>query len=119
MTNIELRSLKKKRKLTKEERKNYISLWKSSGLSRAAFCREEELSPSPFFSWIKTEEPNPHESGCFVPVVCNLNDASLLPAAEKQLKIQFSNGVIIEGCFKRNELALWLKEVRDGLSSLC
>lgn len=118
MTNTELSTIKKKRRLTKEEQKEYVSLWKSSGLSRAAFCRQEKLSPSTFFSWLENATPKAEALGCFIPIVCDLNEVSILPEPEKPLKIQFSNGTILEGCFKRDELALWLKEVSHGLSSL-
>lgn len=113
----ELRALKKERRLTKEERDRYITLWKSTGLSKSAFCKQEELAFSTFSSWLASMA-SPKESGGFAPLICNLSKPSILPEPEKQLKILMPNGTMIEGCFKREELALWLKEVKNGFSSL-
>lgn len=117
----DLRALRKKRRLTKEEKASYILLWQVSGLSKADFCRQEEIAPSTFITWFSEHKARAQDEteDKFVPIVLDARTAINIPEPEKQLKIQLSNGTMIEGSFKREELALWLKEVKNGLTSLC
>lgn len=36
-----------------DQRDRHVSRWRSSGLSRAAYCRKHSLSYQPFLSWTK------------------------------------------------------------------
>ena len=53
------------KKYTAIERKGYLANWRESGLSGSQFCKENNIRPTTFYGWIKSEkkrriDPNPN-----------------------------------------------------------
>jgi len=77
---------------------HHIDSWKTSGLSRAKFCRENDLNYSVFNYWhaklIEPDSPTPKK---IVPVVVS---NSVQGIASDGLEIRLPNGVHIRGIDK-------------------
>ena len=115
----ELREVRSKRRLTKEEKLAYIQYWQSSNQSQRLFCEQEVLSLPTFNSWLKTlssKAIKEENKGGFIAVEVNA------PAKKVQsLALQFKlpNGLVIEGCFSLSEVGIFIKELGHGLTPLC
>ena len=75
----------------------HIHAWQLSGLSKARYCREHELSYHQFIYWVPKVRPNTK------PDVCARQLPRLVPVALQQqaansaLQIKLPNGAIISG----------------------
>lgn len=79
--------------------------WKSSNLSKAAFCRQHQLTASAFYGWcrriVKLDNPaenrqTSNQSPMFFPI--QLEEKSHLPnVTSKPLIIEFPNGIKVSG----------------------
>ena len=121
----ELRVIREQRRLTKDEKQSYRYFWQESGLSKVAFCRQEQLSLSTFLSWFQTkkgicEESRPiaNSSIGFLPVELKVKH-SLENEISAPIKFQLPNGLSIEGRIKVCELKFWLKELNNAITPLC
>lgn len=47
--------------MSENQRKEHVLLWESSGLSKAAYCRRENLTYSTFCSWCREYEDGKDE----------------------------------------------------------
>jgi len=41
------------KRYTNEERENHVAAWKTSGLARSAYAREQGIHPTTFCKWVK------------------------------------------------------------------
>lgn len=120
MTLEQLREVKKKRRLTKEEKASYREFWKDSGLSKKRFCEQEGLVLPTFLSWfsgLATHSNKDKQEAGFLPIQM-VSTSSFPEDSGKQLVLSLPNGLTISGTFTRTELSLWLKELRDAVTSL-
>lgn len=114
----ELRAVRSKRRLTKEEKQAYRVHWQRSNQSQARFCKQEGLSLSTFNSWLQLLSSKAvkekHKEG-FIAIE--------VPQSAKhspRLSLQFKcpNGLVIEGIFSLSEAGSFIKELSDGLTAL-
>jgi len=65
-------------KMTRADRAAHVALWRESGLSKAAYCREHDLPYQSFVQWSRFPEGDgPAEAGGFI----ELLDDRASPAA--------------------------------------
>jgi hypothetical protein len=72
--------------MTKTERLAHVQAWRSSGLTRPVYCREQGLNYGTFMSWCKLVEAPAPPVGKFV----------VLPSpaeVEDSVEIIFANGI--------------------------
>jgi len=81
-------SLHKKQFRTPEEKRRHYEAWKSSGLSRSAYCKQAHLAPSVFCKWVRDFEDKPPMSFVQIPV-----DANPRHAPPPGIEIKFINGL--------------------------
>lgn len=48
--------------LSNAERQHYIDAWQSSKLAKAAFCRQQGISPKAFYHWCKKKDDTATEN---------------------------------------------------------
>lgn len=91
-------------KITQEERLLAIKMWRESGLSQGAFCKQEGISRSTFQHWRRRLDPtyvkmttskskNKKVTPAFFPVEISAKDSS--SSKVSTLEIQYPNGVKI------------------------
>ena len=77
----------------RNEREELVAKWRLSGMSKAAFCREQKIELKRFYSWScpSSNKPKKDKSVGFKPVrPCTSSAASSL------MVIQFPNGVSVK-----------------------
>ena len=83
---------------TNEERQlqwqNHIEAWQASGLSRAQFCRDHDLSYYVFNYWHAKFKPTP-PADKLVPVV--VSQPSVAHSPSGTLQVRLPNGVRVSG----------------------
>jgi hypothetical protein len=113
----ELRALRSKRRLTKEEKLAYRHYWQSSKQSQRRFCEQEGLSLATFGGWLKSlscQVGNEGNKSGFIAV--EVQSAKQSPSMALQFKCP--NGLVIEGCFSLSEVGSFVKELSNGLPAL-
>lgn len=98
--------------MSRQAREERVAYWRgvlarqrTSGLSIATFCREEEVSPASFYAWrrrlAKVETPQ------FVPVH--------LPATSPEFEVRLPNGVcvVVPGSFTEASLRRLLPVIAE------
>ena len=78
-----------------------IQIWRQSGLSQTAFCRQEKLVPHQFTYWLsKCQSTSPsvkreNSANSFIPI-------AVVPSAISQLQITLPNGIVLTGITDQN-----------------
>lgn len=72
----------------KADRLAHVELWRSSGISRAAYCRQHGLKYAAFLSWFKLEVPT-LTSGKFI----TLSEKGV---PSEVISISFPNGIQLD-----------------------
>lgn len=78
----------KKRWWHKEEKENFVQLWKTSKLSQSEFCRQNNLSLATFSNWVKCFKKTSKEKFSF----STIQSPRLLHASQA-IKINLPNGL--------------------------
>lgn len=114
----ELREVRSKRRLTKEEKLAYIQYWQSSKQSQRSFCEQEVLSLPTFNSWLHSlsNKAITEDKEGFIAVEVT-QSAKQIPGVALHFKLP--NGLVIEGCFSLSEVGIFIKELSNGLTPLC
>ena len=68
---------KRHKQYTQEERHNFCTKWKESGLSMTKFCKGKDIIISTLSTWVKTYNKNKHDS--FRPL--NIHDPLSIPSS--------------------------------------
>ncbi len=71
--------------MTRSERLGHVRSWRTSGLSRPAYCRKHELKYGTFMSWFKLEQEFA-DTGKFIAL-------SSVAATEGLIEVHFANGI--------------------------
>ena len=72
----------------KADRLAHVELWRASGVSRAAYCRQHDLKYATFLTWFK-EEAAPLASGKFI----TLSEKGVPSGG---ISISFPNGIQLD-----------------------
>lgn len=89
----------KRKHHSRGEREAIIDQWKSSGLSKAAFCRRENLNVSLFYSWtcpsVATSSASVPAKPLLLPAKMTQSQATLSTAG-LPIILQLSNGITLK-----------------------
>lgn len=104
---------------TDEEQKAYCDTWKQSGLSKIKFCKQNNISESALYTWLKkfnnsaiTADKNSVQS---TPIkflqINNIEPNSGVSHRECVLEITMPSGVSIRANTSQNNLSIFLQEL--------
>ena len=80
----------KTQKRTIAERCQIVNRWRSSGMTRAAFCREEKIHITTLAGWIKKEDGDLHTA---IPKLVPLQIDESHSIQIGQFEVEYPNGV--------------------------
>lgn len=115
----ELREVRSRRRLTKDEKQAYIHYWQSSNQSQRAFCEQEVLPLPTFNSWmncVSRKAIKEESKGGFIRVEVG---ATAKQAQSLALQFKLPNGLVIEVSLSLSEVGDFIKELSHGLPPLC
>lgn len=77
----------------RNEREELVAKWRLSGMSKAAFCREQQIEPKRFYSW---SCPSSHKHKKDKPVGFKPVRSPTTSVTSSLMVIQFPNGVSVK-----------------------
>lgn len=111
-----LKDLINTKALTDEERRRYYGTWKSSGLSKAEFCREQGIPIETFHYWHKCYRKTEAHTGGFSQV--HLKQVSTEISYEKgiELGMRLSNQTQFQMTLSIQQLITLVRGICDAAS---
>ena len=88
--------------------------WQHSGLTKAVYCRQEQINEKNFYNWSKkfrdeTQQTTPVSKQPFIPV-------HVKPEASPTLQVQIADVTLkITGTITHVELSAWIRSIRESL----
>jgi hypothetical protein len=79
-----------------EERKNYCAKWRSSGLSKLNFSRENKISESALRKWLKLYDTNSLATDIKKPEIKFLEVERLIRNEIRKVEIMLPNGLLLK-----------------------
>ena len=73
------------KKYTPEQRKEYLAIWRASGLSGSQFCKENNIRPTTFYSWTKSERKK-----------LSIEESEIIKLPSLQINMPGKNNIILE-----------------------
>jgi hypothetical protein len=92
-------------KSTPEHRRLHIEAWRSSGLSQAAYCRQNGINLTTFTNWLSHDKKQPQLQTNLVPVRIE----SAQPSSSNPLIFRSGRGYILE--LPASQPAQWVAEL--------